>query len=63
MKQLNKVVKKNLKTVNSCQSAVKLYPQKMLNLTQLAPLTLFSLLLIIKLGKQFNLGPKKLSRV
>ena len=35
MKQLNKVVKKILTTVNSCQPAVKLDPQNLLNYTTL----------------------------
>ena len=33
--KLNKVVEKNLTTVNSCQSAVKLDPQNMLDYTTL----------------------------
>ena len=35
MKQLNEVVKKFLTTVNSCQSAVKLDPQNLLDYTTL----------------------------
>ena len=55
------VVEKSSSAVVSCQLAVKLNLQKLLNLTQLAPSTLnktlFHILLKFKLGKQFNLGP------
>ena len=53
--------KKNSSAVISCQSVVKLYLQKLLNLTQLGSSTLnktlFNILLKFKLGKHFNLGP------
>ena len=55
------VVKKNSSAVISCQSAVKLNLQKLLNLTQLAPSTinktLFNTFLKFKLGKYFSLRP------
>ena len=55
------VVKKKLSAVISCQSAVKLNLQKLLNLTQFAPSTLnktlFNTFLKFKLGKYFSLGP------
>ena len=55
------VVKKSSSAVVSCQSAVKLNLQKLLNLTQLAPSTLnktmFNILIKLKLGTFFNLGP------
>ena len=50
-----------LLAVNSSQSAVKINLQKMPNLTHLAPSTLnktlFSILLKLKFGKNFNIGP------
>ena len=57
------VVKKNLTAVISCQSAVKLTLQKLLNLTHLSLSTpnkaMFNLLLKFKLGKKIILGPQK----
>ena len=53
--------KKSSSAVVSCQSAVKLNLQKLLNLTQLAPSnlnkTLFNIFPKFKLGKYLNLGP------
>ena len=61
MKLFIHIVKKNSSAVISCQSVVKLYLQKLLNLTQLGSSTLnktlFNILLKFKLGKHFNLGP------
>ena len=54
------VVKSNSSAVISCQSAVKLNLQKLLNPTQLAPSTqnktFFNIFLEFKIGKNFNLG-------
>ena len=55
------VAKEISSAVISCQSFVKLYLKRILNMTQLGSSTLnktlFNILLKFKLGKHFNLGP------
>ena len=58
MKQLIKVVKKILTTVNSCQSAVKLDPQNLLDYTTLFHTKLYKIHQIILFSTYISLlGP------